>query len=285
MTAGSDAPTSAERIAAALAVLAAFERRDLETMIEHATPEVELTTMAVVTGRRSTPYRGHEGLREYLADAEGMGLDFSIEVTGAHATGDAVVVLARIRGSIGGDPVDMPVTYVFRTSGRRISHAVVSADVDYHADLAAGLGVQPSRDGGRGEPAAAPLVLNLEADAESIGVARRAVDAYATALGLEEGVRTEIQLAVSEACTNVVLHAYLDRPEGEPRPMRLVASHRGNELVIDVEDEGRGMVPRPDSPGLGLGLVVMARVAARCTIVTPPDRRAGAAIHLEFHLT
>lgn len=276
-----DAPTSAERIAAALEVLAAFQRRDVETMIAHATPEIELTTMAVAIGERDGPYRGHDGLREYLADAEAVGIDVAIEVTGAHATGDAVVVLAHLTGTIEGAPADMPITYIFRTAGRRISHAVVSADPAYREQLAAGIAT-PAPDGD--ESSSAPLVLSLEATAESIGVARRAIDAYATALGITEQVRADVQLSVSEACTNVVLHAYVDEPDDAPRPLRLIASRRRETLVIDVEDEGRGMVPHPDSPGLGLGLVVMARIAAKCTIVTPPDRRAGCAIHLEFHL-
>jgi serine/threonine-protein kinase RsbW/stage II sporulation protein AB (anti-sigma F factor) len=60
---------------------------------------------------------------------------------------------------------------------------------------------------------------------------------------------------VSEACTNVVLHAYADR---EPGPFNVRAQVRGRRLEIAVCDEGHGMRPRPDSPGLGLGLPLMA---------------------------
>ena len=36
-----------------------------------------------------------------------------------------------------------------------------------------------------------------------------------------------------------------------------------DELALTVEDDGGGMVPRPDSPGLGLGLPLIATVAER----------------------
>ena len=38
-----------------------------------------------------------------------------------------------------------------------------------------------------------------------------------------------------------------------------------------VEDDGRGMVPRPDSPGLGLGLPLIATVSDRFETHTTPS--------------
>jgi anti-sigma regulatory factor (Ser/Thr protein kinase) len=62
---------------------------------------------------------------------------------------------------------------------------------------------------------------------------------------------------VTEACTNVVIHAYPDS-EG---PMEIDAAVDDRRLSITVRDEGRGILPRADSPGLGLGLPLIATLA------------------------
>jgi anti-sigma regulatory factor (Ser/Thr protein kinase) len=78
---------------------------------------------------------------------------------------------------------------------------------------------------------------------------------------------SDVALAVSEAVTNAVVHADVDRPAGEVRIGLVVET---DEVVFTVEDDRRGLVPRPDSPGLGLGLPLMATVASRVeTRVTP----------------
>jgi serine/threonine-protein kinase RsbW len=68
-----------------------------------------------------------------------------------------------------------------------------------------------------------------------------------------------IALAVSEATTNVVLHAYRDRDI--PGTFTLELDIEAGSLLIDVRDDGVGMGPRDDSPGMGFGLPLIARVA------------------------
>jgi serine/threonine-protein kinase RsbW len=46
-----------------------------------------------------------------------------------------------------------------------------------------------------------------------------------------------------------------------------------------IADEGDGLAPRTDSPGLGLGLPIMAHVTERFEIVSGPD---GTEVHLAF---
>jgi anti-sigma regulatory factor (Ser/Thr protein kinase) len=67
-----------------------------------------------------------------------------------------------------------------------------------------------------------------------------------------------VGLVVSEAVTNVVLHAYRDR---EPGRVLLEASVAGGLLTVVVADDGIGMSRRPDSPGLGVGLALIRRLA------------------------
>ena len=102
--------------------------------------------------------------------------------------------------------------------------------------------------------AAPDLVLSLPARAENVAVVRHAFGGLGEALSLPEQLLSDIKLAVTEACTNVVIHAYPD----EEGPMEVRAAVGDGELSVVVRDEGRGVVPRADSPGLGLGLPLIA---------------------------
>jgi serine/threonine-protein kinase RsbW len=101
------------------------------------------------------------------------------------------------------------------------------------------------------------LEITLPARAENVAVVRHAVGGLGEVLDVDDQTLSDIKLAVTEACTNVVVHAY---PEGEG-PMGLRASIDDRRLYLVVTDRGRGIVPRPDSPGLGLGLPLIATLA------------------------
>ena len=101
------------------------------------------------------------------------------------------------------------------------------------------------------------LEISLPARAENVAVVRHAVGGLGEVLEVDDQTLSDIKLAVTEACTNVVVHAYPDA-EG---PMGLRASIDGRSLTLVVSDRGRGIVPRPDSPGLGLGLPLIATLA------------------------
>jgi serine/threonine-protein kinase RsbW len=101
------------------------------------------------------------------------------------------------------------------------------------------------------------LVLTLPARAENVAVVRHAFGGLADALDIDDQVIADVKLAVTEACTNVVVHAYPD----SDGPMEIAAAIRDGRLAVAVRDEGRGMLPRADSPGLGLGLPLIATLA------------------------
>jgi serine/threonine-protein kinase RsbW len=101
------------------------------------------------------------------------------------------------------------------------------------------------------------IELALPARAANIAVVRHAFGALGEALAVDEQVLSNIRLAVTEACTNVVVHAY---PDGEEGQLEILATLQEEKLVVVVRDEGPGIGPRPDSPGLGLGLPLIASV-------------------------
>lgn len=96
---------------------------------------------------------------------------------------------------------------------------------------------------------------------ESVGVARAAVGELAQDLGMEEPSLGDVKTVVSEACTNVVRHAY---PDG-PGRFEVEASRAGNSLSIVIRDFGIGMQPRIRAAGssLGLGLGLISALASR----------------------
>jgi anti-sigma regulatory factor (Ser/Thr protein kinase) len=114
------------------------------------------------------------------------------------------------------------------------------------------------------------LQRSYRAVAESVGLARRDVREYVRARGGEDAVVGRVALAVSEAVTNVVLHAYLGRDEpGEVRVVAEVLDDAGeSQLRVSVEDDGRGMVPRLDSPGAGMGLPIIGQSSDRYEVRT-----------------
>jgi len=103
------------------------------------------------------------------------------------------------------------------------------------------------------------LELKLPARAENVAVVRHAFGGFAEGLSVDEQTLADIKLAVTEACTNVVIHAYEDGEEGD---LEVDASIDDQLLTVVIRDNGRGIVPRPDSPGLGLGLPLIATLAA-----------------------
>ena len=115
-----------------------------------------------------------------------------------------------------------------------------------------------------------------EATPQSVAVVRDQMAALARDCGLGEQEIADVKLAVSEAATNALLHAYRDR---EPGTIRVEATIEGGELVIAVKDDGVGMSPRHDSPGMGLGLPVIASVAKRLEVI--PDE-PGTRLRMAF---
>ena len=103
------------------------------------------------------------------------------------------------------------------------------------------------------------LELTLPATAENVIVVRQAIAGVADALGLSMSRIADLKTVVSEACNNVVVHAY----EGEPGPLQVNAEPGDDELVVTVADQGHGFRPRANEgeASLGLGLPLIAALS------------------------
>jgi serine/threonine-protein kinase RsbW len=98
--------------------------------------------------------------------------------------------------------------------------------------------------------------LRLAARAENVLIARQALSGVADALGLDRIALNDISTAVTEACNNVVMHAYGDG-EG-PLEVELYVRAQGIDVVVG--DEGRGIPPETGEPSEvagGIGLPVI----------------------------
>jgi anti-sigma regulatory factor (Ser/Thr protein kinase) len=103
------------------------------------------------------------------------------------------------------------------------------------------------------------------------------VRTFLVARGVDPPAFSDVLLALSEVVTNAVVHGYREAA-GE---VAIVADHRGDTLLLSVADAGTGMAPRHDSPGLGLGLPLVTRVAEQVEIAAPD----GGGTHVTMSFT
>ncbi|HWD75565.1 MAG TPA: ATP-binding protein [Solirubrobacteraceae bacterium] len=126
------------------------------------------------------------------------------------------------------------------------------------------------------------VVLNLnetyEATAGSVVEARTRIAQVAAGAGATASQVDAVRLAASEALTNAVVHAYRDEPGGIHVNAAVVAS----ELWILISDDGCGLQPRADRPGLGLGLGLISQVSDDFAIVSRAS--GGTEVRIRFNL-
>jgi anti-sigma regulatory factor (Ser/Thr protein kinase) len=120
--------------------------------------------------------------------------------------------------------------------------------------------------------------LVFRAESASVPRARHAVTGFARQHGVPSTMLGGIALAVSEACSNVVLHAY--RKTLAPGDFSVDVALGRDSVRVRVRDHGLGMTPRIDSPGVGLGLPIIASTADAFTVA--PCEGGGTELRMRF---
>jgi anti-sigma regulatory factor (Ser/Thr protein kinase) len=98
--------------------------------------------------------------------------------------------------------------------------------------------------------------LEIPPDPCHIGAVRRQVAAFASRAGMCSAALIDVQVAVSDAVTNAILHTGAERQR-----VRVDAESRGGELVVRVREGGRGTAEQPIYPVLGPRLSMIAALA------------------------
>jgi serine/threonine-protein kinase RsbW len=123
--------------------------------------------------------------------------------------------------------------------------------------------------------------LSLPNRPENVLVVRQALTGLAVALKLDAIETNDLNTAVTEACNNVVMHAYGDQ-EG---PLEVEVYVLASAIAVVVRDRGIGMrVPAGASEiaGAGMGLAVIGALARRVDFAQPAD--GGTEVRMEFAL-
>jgi serine/threonine-protein kinase RsbW len=107
--------------------------------------------------------------------------------------------------------------------------------------------------------------LTIPARAEYISLGRLALTGLAGVRPVPDETLHDLKLALTEACTNSVRHAYQDGREGK---VEIVYELEPDRFAVEVGDEGSGFEPAPDPDDLdrdleegGLGIAIIRAVA------------------------
>jgi anti-sigma regulatory factor (Ser/Thr protein kinase) len=127
--------------------------------------------------------------------------------------------------------------------------------------------------------AVAPTVrLELTSRPQTLTLVRGMLAGVAELLALDPELLDDVKTAVSEACNNVVVHAYPDEPG--PLDVLLYISREGVEVL--VRDRGAGIPPGAlvDERAEGIGLAVMRALAQELDLRPGPD--GGTEVRMQF---
>jgi anti-sigma regulatory factor (Ser/Thr protein kinase) len=126
------------------------------------------------------------------------------------------------------------------------------------------------------------LEMSLPANAENVAVVRHALAGLAESIGMDEPGIADLKTVVTEACMNVVVHAY---PDDQPGPLEVDAVPEHDGLTVTVRDHGMGIRPRAEEerPSLRLGLTLIAALSSSFEIKGGIGRGTEIRMHLPLH--
>ena len=117
-------------IAIIRAIYDAFARRDVEAALEFIATDAEFHPIGTATrAGRTEPYRGHDGVREYFADAAKAWDDLTLYADDFRVAAGGVVVFGHVEGSADGKPFVARAMWIWRVrDGKAVSMRVNPLD-------------------------------------------------------------------------------------------------------------------------------------------------------------
>jgi serine/threonine-protein kinase RsbW len=120
--------------------------------------------------------------------------------------------------------------------------------------------------------------LDLVSRSENVLLVRETLSGLAEAVQLGGAVLHDVKTAVTEACNNVVLHAYA----GQGGMLSIAIYLAPDAIEVTVRDHGRGMRPElPQEARRGFGLPLIQALADRVELLSPDG--AGTQVRMRFH--
>jgi ketosteroid isomerase-like protein len=96
-------------------IFEAFNRRDVDTGLEHVTEDVEFFAPTAEIANEGEPYLGHSGMRKYYDDVARVWKELEVTPTEIREVDDAILVVGRVYGrGEGGYIQDSPALWVMR---------------------------------------------------------------------------------------------------------------------------------------------------------------------------
>ena len=134
--------------------------------------------------------------------------------------------------------------------------------------------------------------ISLPPEARFLATTRRAIAAYLEELGCSEETASDIVLAMNEACNNVVRHARSSSNGDDP--YQVVAEITEDEVILTVEDNGRGFdedalerilrAPQDESATSGRGLRIINELMTSVEVQSPRDGDRGTRLTMHRRL-
>jgi serine/threonine-protein kinase RsbW len=123
------------------------------------------------------------------------------------------------------------------------------------------------------------VCLTLSNQPDNVVLVREALSGMAETVGVDEIDLNDIRTAVTEACNNVVLHAY----DGEEGPLHVEVFLESRTVEVVVRDHGSGIKPHirsEEEAALGIGLSIIQALAPRVEFRDVPG--GGTEVRMEF---
>ena len=118
------------------ATFAAFAARDLQAVLALSDPDIELTALTGAHAGRTDPYRGYDGMRQYLRDVAAVWEELHLTPREFREEGDLILVTGKVSARSRSRTVTGSTGWIWRVRNGKVTFVRVYASA---ADATAAL--------------------------------------------------------------------------------------------------------------------------------------------------